>query len=118
MEYIRAFLVGGLICLIGEILICYTKLTPARILVSFVVAGVVLGAFGLWNPVVEYAGAGGTVPLVGFGNLIASGTRKAITEDGVIGILSGGLAGTTAGIAASIFFGLVAALLFKSKAKG
>ena len=117
MEYIRAFVVGGLICLIGELLICYTKLTPARILVSFVVAGVVLGAFGLWAPVVDYAGAGATVPLIGFGNLIAEGTRKAIAEDGIVGVLSGGLAGTTAGIGASIFFGLVVALLFKSRAK-
>ena len=117
MEYIRAFLVGGLICLIGELLICYTKLTPARILVAFVVAGVVLGSLGLWAPVVDFAGAGGTVPLIGFGNLIAEGTHKAIADDGALGILSGGLAGTTAGIGASIFFGTIVALLFKSKAK-
>ena len=117
MEYLRAFIVGGLICVIGQLLICYTKLTPARILVSFVVAGVVLGAFGLYDPVVRYAGAGATIPLLGFGNLIADGTREAIQLRGFMGALSGGLSKTAAGIGASIFFGLCVALIFKPKAK-
>ena len=117
MEYLRAFIIGGLICVVGQFLICYTKLTPARILVAFVVAGVVLGAFGWYDPLVRYAGAGATIPLIGFGNLIADGTREAIQERGFMGILSGGIGKTAAGIGASIFFGLCVALIFKPKAK-
>lgn len=116
-EYLRAFVIGGLICVVGQLLICYTKLTPARILVAFVVAGVVLGAFGLWDPVIEYAGAGATVPLVGFGNSIAKGTLEAVREQGLIGVLAGGIKGTSAGIGASIFFGLTMALIFSPKDK-
>ncbi|GHU79747.1 stage V sporulation protein AE [Clostridia bacterium] len=117
LEYFRAFWVGGLICAAGQLLICYTKLTPARILVSFVVAGVALGAFGLYDGLIEYAGGGASVPLLGFGNLIATGTLKAIRERGLVGVLSGGLTATAAGIAASIFFGLIMALVFKPKDK-
>ena len=116
LEYFRAFWVGGLICVIGQLLICYTKLTPARILVSFVVFGVSLGAFGLYDSLAEYAGAGASVPLIGFGSLIASGTLDAIREKGIVGILSGGLTAAAAGIAASIFFGFLTAVIFKSKA--
>jgi len=116
LEYFRAFWVGGLICVIGQLLICYTKLTPARILVSFVVFGVILGAFGLYDSLAEYAGAGASVPLIGFGSLIASGTLDAIREKGIVGILSGGLTAAAAGIAASIFFGFLTAVIFKSKA--
>ena len=90
MDYIKAFLVGGAICLIGQILIDKTKLTPARILVSFVVAGVILGAIGLYEPLVKFAGAGASVPLTGFGNLIAKGMRKAVDKDGFLGIFTGG----------------------------
>ena len=115
-EYFRAFWVGGLICVIGQLLICYTKLTPARILVSFVVFGVILGALGVYDSLAEYAGAGASVPLIGFGSLIASGTLDAIREKGIVGILSGGLTASAAGIAASIFFGFLTAVIFKSKA--
>ena len=118
MEYLRAFIIGGLICVVGQLLICYTKLTPARILVTFVVAGVALGAVGLYDPLVNYAGAGATIPIVGFGNLIADGTREAIRERGFMGVLSGGLDKTAAGIGAVIFLGLCMALIFKPKAKG
>jgi len=113
MEYLRAFLVGGAICAIGQVLIDYTKLTPARILVSFVVAGVVLGGLGLYQPIIEYAGAGATVPLTGFGSLLAKGVKEAVAQKGAIGILSGGLTATAAGIAAAIIFGFVFALIFK-----
>lgn len=112
-----AFLVGGFICLIGQILIDYTKLTPARILVSFVVAGVVLTALGIYEPIVQFAGAGATVPLTGFGYSLAKGVKQAVNELGLLGALSGGLTATSAGIAASVFFGLLMAILFKSKDK-
>lgn len=112
-----AFLVGGFICLIGQILIDYTKLTPARILVSFVVAGVVLTALGIYEPIVQFAGAGATVPLTGFGYSLAKGVKQAVNELGILGALSGGLTATSAGIAASVFFGLLMAILFKSKDK-
>lgn len=117
LPYLKAFAVGGLICVVGQILIDYTKMTPARILTSYVVSGVALGALGLWKPVVEFAGAGATVPLVGFGNLLAEGTRKAVAEKGAVGIFSGGLTASSAGIAAAVFFGLLAALVFRSKEK-
>lgn len=117
MEYFWAFVVGGAICAIGQVLIDYTKMTPARILVSFVVLGVVLGAFGLYQPLVDFAGGGASVPLLGFGNLIAKGTLEAVREKGLLGALSGGLTSAAAGIAASIFFGLLAAIVFKPKDK-
>ena len=112
-QCIAAFLVGGTICLIGQILIDFTKLTPAKILVSFVVAGVILTAVGLYEPLVEFAGAGATVPLTGFGYNLAKGVREAIKENGWIGILSGGLTAASAGIAATVVCGYLAALLFK-----
>lgn len=110
---LKAFLVGGTFCLIGQLLIDYTKLTPARILVSFVVAGVILSAVGLYKPLVEFAGAGATVPLTGFGHSLAEGVRKAVNENGFIGIFTGGLTATSAGIAAAIVFGYLMALIFK-----
>ncbi len=110
---LKAFLVGGAICLIGQILIDYTKLTPARILVSFVVAGVILSAVGLYGPLIEFAGAGASVPLTGFGHSLAEGVRKAVNENGFIGIFTGGLTATSGGIAAAIVFGYIMALLFK-----
>ncbi|MBQ3132974.1 MAG: stage V sporulation protein AE [Clostridia bacterium] len=114
----KAFLVGGLICVVGQLLIDLTKLTPARILVSFVVAGVILTGIGVYEPLVEWAGAGATIPLTGFGYSLANGVREAIAEKGWLGVLSGGIEGTAAGIAAAIFFGLIAALFAKSDEKG
>ncbi len=117
MEYLKAFLVGGGLCLIGQILIDKTKLTPARILVSYVVVGVILGAVGLYEPLVEFAGAGASVPLTGFGNLIAKGVKKAVTEDGFLGVLTGGLTASAGGITAAVLAGLLASFLFKDKDK-
>lgn len=117
MDYIKAFLIGGVLCLIGQILIDKTKLTPARILVSYVVAGVILGAVGIYKPIVDFAGAGATVPLTGFGNNLAKGVREAIDKDGFIGIFTGGFTSAAGGIAAAIFAGLVASILFKAKDK-
>lgn len=117
MEYLKAFAVGGLLCMIGQILIDKTKLTPARILVSYVVIGVFLGAIGLYKPLVEYAGAGATVPLTGFGYNIAKGVKEAVQEDGFLGVLTGGLKATAGGITAAIMAGLIAALVFKDKDK-
>ena len=117
MDYLKAFLIGGIICAIGQILIDKTKLTPARILVSFVVAGVVLTAVGLYKPLVEWAGAGASVPIVGFGYLLANGTLGAIREGGLFGALTGGVKAAAAGIAASIFFAFIVALIFKPKDK-
>ena len=117
MEYLRAFLVGGAICAVGQLLVDYTKMTPARILVAFVVSGVVLGAFGLYDPLIDYAGAGATVPLLGFGNIIAKGTLEAVREKGLLGALTGGLTASSGGIAASIVFALTAALRFKTRRK-
>lgn len=116
-EYLWAFFIGGLLCAIGQVLIDLTKLTPARILTSYVVAGVVLGALGLYQPIVELAGGGATVPLTGFGNLLAKGVRKAVDENGIIGAFMGGFTSAAVGIAAAIFFGLLAALIFKSGSK-
>lgn len=113
MDYGKAFLIGGIICAIGQVLIDYTKLTPARILVLFVVSGVVLSGIGWYQPLVDFAGAGATVPLSGFGHLLAKGVKEAIIEDGLIGAFTGGLTATSAGIAAAIVFGLVIALIFK-----
>ena len=117
MEFIKAFIVGGLFCLVGQILIDKTKLTPARILVCYVVAGVVLGAIGVYKPLVEFAGAGATVPLTGFGNTLAKGVKEAVARDGFLGIFTGGLTASAGGIAAAIFAGLLASLLFKAKDK-
>ena len=117
MEYAKAFLVGGLFCLVGQILIDKTKLTPARILVGYVVAGVLLGALGLYQPIVDFAGAGATVPLTGFGNTLAKGVKEAVQQDGFLGIFTGGLNATAGGITAAIFAGLLASILFKAKDK-
>ena len=117
MDYVKAFLVGGALCLIGQILIDKTKLTPARILVSYVVIGVLLGAVGLYQPLVEFAGAGATVPLTGFGNTLAKGVKEAIQKDGFLGIFAGGLKASAGGITAAILAGLIASLLFKAKDK-
>ena len=117
MEFLKAFLVGGLFCLIGQILIDKTKLTPARILVSYVVIGVLLGAIGIYKPIVEFAGAGATVPLTGFGYNLAKGVKEAIQEDGFLGIFTGGLKACAGGIAAAVIAGLIASLLFKAKDK-
>ncbi|MGN0489670.1 MAG: stage V sporulation protein AE [Ruminococcus sp.] len=113
MDYLKAFLVGGLICVVGQILIDKTNLTPARILTGFVVAGVVLTAVGLYEPLVNFAGAGATVPISGFGFLMAQGVEKAIAAYGPIGILSGGLTAAAAGICAAIVFGLLAGIISK-----
>ena len=117
MDYVKAFLVGGLLCLIGQILIDKTKLTPARILVSYVVAGVILGALGFYQPFAEFAGAGATVPLTGFGNILAKGVKDAVDSDGFLGIFTGGLKAAAGGITAAIFAGLLAGLIFKPKDK-
>lgn len=117
LEYGKAFLCGGLICVIGQILIDKTKLTPARILVAFVVSGVILGGLGLYKYVVEFGGAGATVPLTGFGYLLAKGVQKAVGEKGLLGALTGGVTAASAGITASIFFGYLIALLCKPKPK-
>ena len=117
MDYLKAFLLGGLLCLIGQILVDKTKLTPARILVGYVTAGVILGAFGLYQPIIDFAGAGATVPLTGFGATLAKGVKEAIDENGALGILTGGLKATAGGISAAIIFGLLAGILFKPKDK-
>ena len=117
MDFLWAFLVGGAICAVGQLLLDYTKLTPARILVLFVTAGVVLSAVGVYAPLVKLAGAGSTVPLTGFGYLMAEGVRKAVAEDGLFGALSGGVAAAAAGIAAAVFFGFLAALFSRSRDK-
>ncbi len=117
MEYLKAFLVGGIICAIGQVLIDYTKLTPARILVSFVVAGVILGGLGLYQPLLDFGGAGASVPLTGFGALLAKGVREAVAEKGFFGIFSGGLTASAAGVAMAIFTSLVTALISKPKDK-
>ena len=117
MDYIKAFLVGGLFCLIGQLLIDKTKLTPARILVSYVVIGVFLGGIGFYEKLVEFAGAGAAVPLTGFGNTIAKGVREAIKEDGFLGIFTGGLKASAGGITAAVIAGLIASFLFKAKDK-
>ena len=117
MDYLWAFIIGGLFCAVGQVLIDYTKLTPARILVAYVVAGVVLGALGWYDPLVEFAGAGATVPLTGFGNVLADGVREAIDLHGFTDIFTGGIAAASAGITTAIVFGLITALIFKSKEK-
>lgn len=115
MNYVWAFVVGGLICVIGQMLIDYTKLTPARILTGYVVGGVILSAVGLYDPLAEFAGAGASVPLLGFGHLLAQGVMKAVDEIGLPGVFTGGLTAAAGGITASLVFALLAALVGKSK---
>lgn len=117
MEYLKAFLLGGLLCAIAQVLIDKTKLTPARILVAYVVAGVVLSAFRLYQPLVDWGGAGATIPLTGFGHNLAKGVREAVQSDGLIGVLTGGLKAGAGGITAAIFFGYLVALCFSSRDK-
>ena len=117
MDYVKAFLVGGGRCLIGQLLIDKTKLTPARILVRYVVAGVILGAVGLYPKLIEFAGAGASVPLTGFGSLLAKGVKEAVTKDGFLGIFTGGLKAAAGGIAAAIVAGLAASFLFRARDK-
>ncbi len=117
MDYLKAFLVGGIFCLVGQILIDKTKLTPARILVSYVVIGVILGAVGIYKPLVEFAGAGATVPLTGFGYNLAKGVREAVDANGFLGIFTGGLKSASGGITAAIVGGLLVSFLFKAKDK-
>ena len=117
MDYLKAFLVGGALCVIAQILLDKTNLTPARILVGYVVAGVILGAVGLYGPLVDFAGAGASTPLSGFGNLIAEGIRKAVDEKGLLGALTGALSAAAAGISAAICFGFIASLIFHGKTK-
>ena len=117
MDYIKAFMIGGLFCVIGQLLVDKTKLTPARILVGYVVVGVILGAIGVYKPLAEYAGAGATVPLTGFGYTLAKGVKEAVTQDGFLGIFTGGLKAAAGGITAAIFAGLIASLIFSPKDK-
>ena len=117
MDYVWCFLCGGLLCLIGQVLIDLTKLTPARILTGYVVGGVLLQALGLYQPLVDWAGAGATVPLTGFGYSLAKGVAKAVEEQGLLGVLTGGLSASAGGIAAAVVFGLLAAILCKPKEK-
>ena len=117
MDYLKAFLIGGLLCLVAQILIDRTKLTPARILVGYVVSGVILGALGIYEPLVKFAGAGATVPLSGFGYTLVKGVRESINQQGLIGILTGGLKATAGGIAASVVAGLFCSMIFKKKDK-
>ena len=114
---LKSFAVGGLLCVVGQLLIDRTRLTPARILTAYVVAGVVLGALGVYQPLADWAGAGACVPLTGFGNTLARGVREAVEEKGLLGAFTGGLSSSSAGIAAAIFFGFLAALLFKPRDK-
>lgn len=113
LDYVKVFVVGGALCMIGQILIDKTKLTPARILTCFVVSGVILGAVGVYEPLVEWAGAGATVPLTGFGNMLARGVREAVNEKGALGAFTGGFTAASAGICAAIFFGYIVAVVFK-----
>ena len=117
MEYVKAFLVGGILCRIGQILIDKTKWTPARILVSYVVVGVILGAIGMYGKLVEFAGAGASVPLTGFGYILAKGVKEAVETDGLLGVFTGGLKSAAGGITAAIVAGLISSLVFKAKDK-
>lgn len=117
MDYLKAFLVGGCLCLIGQVLMDKTKLTPARILVSYVVIGVFLGAIGVYEPLAEFAGAGATVPLTGFGSSLAKGVKEAVEQDGFLGIFTGGLKATAGGITVAVTAGLLASFLFRAKDK-
>ena len=117
MDYIKAFLVGGLLCLIGQVLIDKTKLTPARILVGYVVLGVLLSAVGLYGSIADFSGAGAAVPLTGFGHTLAKGVKEAVNQSGFIGIFTGGLKATAGGISAAILAGLLTSLIFKARDK-
>ena len=117
LPFVWAFLIGGGICVIAQILLDKTKLTPARILVCFVVLGVFLGAVGVYQPLVDFAGAGATTPLTGFGYVISKGVKESVDRDGLVGALTGGLTASAGGITAALFFGLLASLIFKSKPK-
>ena len=117
MEFLKAFLVGGIICLTGQLLIDNTRLTPARILVGFVVAGVILGALGIYKPIIEFAGTGATVPLTGFGSVLAEGTKKAVEEQGLIGAITGPLTASAAGITTALVAGIVVAVIAKPKSR-
>jgi stage V sporulation protein AE len=117
MEYLKAFIIGGILCMIGQIFIDKTKLTPARILVGFVVGGVILSALGFYEPLVEFAGAGATVPLSGFGHTLAKGVRAAVAEKGFLGAFTGGISAAAGGISAALIFGFIIALFFKPKDK-
>lgn len=117
-EFVKAFLVGGALCAVGQVLIDKTKLTPARILTCYVVAGVLLGALGIYQPLVDWAGAGASVPLTGFGNLLAKGVREAVSEKGLLGAFTGGFTAAAGGVAAAVFFGYLVALIFKPSDKG
>lgn len=117
MDYLKAFIIGGLLCIIGQILIDKTKLTPARILVSYVVIGVLLGGIGIYKPLADFAGAGATVPLTGFGYTLSEGVKRAVDESGFIGIFIGGLKSTAGGITAAIISGLIVSLIFRAKDK-
>ena len=117
MDYLKAFTIGGLLCLVGQILIDKTMLTPARILVSYVVIGVILSAIGVYKPIVDFAGAGATVPLTGFGHTLAKGVKEAVKSSGFIGILTGGLKAATGGITAAITAGLLSSIIFRAKDK-
>ncbi len=117
VDYIKAFLIGGFLCLIGQLLVDKTRLTPARILVSYVVIGVILGAIGIYQPFADFAGAGATVPLTGFGNILAKGVKEAVQENGFLGIFTGGIKAAAGGITAAITAGLAAAIIFKVKDK-
>ena len=118
LMYIKTFLIGGLLCLVGQVLIDYTKLTPARILTMYVVAGVVRSALGLYQPLADWAGAGASVPLTGFGYALAKGVRQAVAEKGLLGVFTGGFTAAAAGLCAAVFFGLIVALVFKPRDKG
>lgn len=117
MDLLKAFFIGGLLCAVGQVLIDYTNLTPARILTGFVVAGVILSAVGIYQPIVDFAGAGATVPLTGFGHLLAEGIRKAVSKDGFLGIFTGGLTASAGGVTAALLFGLTASVFFKQRDK-
>lgn len=117
MEYIKAFIIGGIICLIGQLMIDKTKLTPARILVSYVVAGVILSASGVYQKIVDFAGAGATVPLTGFGHTITKGVKDAVDKQGFLGIFTGGLTASAGGISAAILFGLIMSFIFRPRDK-
>ncbi|GHU69539.1 stage V sporulation protein AE [Clostridia bacterium] len=117
MPFLKAFLVGGILCAIGELLILKTKLTPARILVGYVTGGVILGALGVYEPLVKWAGAGATVPLTGFGFALAKGALEGVAEHGWLGAFTGGVTATAGGIAAAVFFGYLCAVIFKPKTK-
>ena len=117
LEYLKVFVFGGLLCLIAQLLIDYTKLSPARILSSYVVLGLILGALGIYQPFADFALSGATVPLTGFGNLLAKGVKKAVAEQGFLGIFTGGISAASGGVCAAIFFGLIVSLFFRAKDK-